>query len=325
MSDKREITKKIGLFGCIATGIGAIIGSGVFGALPEAINSIGVAVIPAYLAATIYIICNMFPNVYASSVIPTTGSFFLFSTKLIHPFCGLWMTLQGMLQPALIATFAVLFADYFVLLFPVLAAYKIAVGVVVLIVFGIIAYMGNHTFASVSSVMVVVMLTAIIVYIILGAPYIDTSRLTIGETFRSGVNLTAFSAAVGMLSSTLSGAGSISQIADDMKNPRRDIPLTLILAPAIVCVIYVLMAVVTIGVMPDGALTSLADVGSIYMGSVLLNFFIVGGPICGILTSMVPVVMLSCALIQVSAENRVFPEAVAKRTAMAFRLLFWFL
>ena len=115
---KAEKVKKIGLFGCIANGIGAIIGAGIFGTLPEGINAIGPMVLPALIVAAIYIIANMFPNVYASSVIPTSGSFFLYSTKLMHPFFGLWMTLQGRLQPALIGTFAVMFAEYFVVSSP---------------------------------------------------------------------------------------------------------------------------------------------------------------------------------------------------------------
>lgn len=58
---------------------------------------------------------------------------------------------------------------------------------------------------------------------------------------------------------------------------KRDIPLTLIIAPAVVCVIYILMGVVTLGNMPDGALTDLATVGQNYLGRGLLTFFIVGG------------------------------------------------
>ena len=86
MSSRENTVRKIGLFGCIANGIGAIIGSGIFGTLPEGINAIGAMVIPALLVAAIYTVANMFPNVYASSVIPTSGSFFLYSTKLLHPF-----------------------------------------------------------------------------------------------------------------------------------------------------------------------------------------------------------------------------------------------
>ena len=161
--------------------------------------------------------------------------------------------------------------------------------------------------------MVLVMLCAIAVYVFIGIPNIDMSQLSLTESLGSGLTLTSFSATVGLFTSTLSGAGSVSQIADDTKNPRRDIPLTLILAPTIVCIIYMLMAVVTLGCMPGAEVANLADVGGRFLGSGLLTFFIVGGPICGILTSIVPVIMLSCALIQVSADHRVFPEIVARR------------
>ena len=55
--------KKIGLLACIATGIGAIIGSGIFGSLPAEINEIGSAVILAFILAAIYTIVKMFPAV----------------------------------------------------------------------------------------------------------------------------------------------------------------------------------------------------------------------------------------------------------------------
>ena len=326
---KQATVKKIGLFGCVANGVGAIVGSGIFGALPEGINSAGAMVIPALIIAAIYTIANMFPNVYASSIIPTSGSFFLYSTKLMHPFFGLWMTLQGILQPALIGTFAVMFAEYFVVLFPSMAGNEILIGVALLVVFGVVAWFGNHTFASLNNIMVVVMLCAIVAYVLFGAPNIDFSRLSLNKAMGSGLTLTSFSATIGLFTSTLSGAGSVSQIADDTKNPRRDIPLTLILAPTIVCVIYMLMAIVTIGCMPGATVANLADVGGQFLGGGLLTFFIVGGPICGIMTSIVPVIMLSCALIQVSADNRVFPEFVAKRNRhgvstviLAFVMLF---
>ena len=46
--------KKIGLLGCIGTGIGAIIGSGIFGSLPTVINDIGTGIVLALLAKIVY-------------------------------------------------------------------------------------------------------------------------------------------------------------------------------------------------------------------------------------------------------------------------------
>lgn len=118
MENKQATAKKIGLIGCIATGIGCIIGSGIFGSLPTVINDIGPGVILALVGAVIYTLAKMIPNVYVSSVIPTSGSFFVAPTKLAHPALGMFMAAQNLLQPVLVSVFAVLFADYFVVLFP---------------------------------------------------------------------------------------------------------------------------------------------------------------------------------------------------------------
>ena len=94
--------KKIGLLGCIGTGIGAIIGSGIFGSLPTVINDIGTGIVLALLATIVYTLAKTIPNVYLSSVAPASGSFFIAPTKLIHPAVGVFMAAQNLLQPVLI-------------------------------------------------------------------------------------------------------------------------------------------------------------------------------------------------------------------------------
>lgn len=126
--ESQSTVKKIGLAGCIATGVGAIIGSGIFGSLPEVINSVGAGAIGALVVAVIYIIATLIPSMFASSVIPATGSFFLYQAKLVHPIAGLFMAIQNLLFPVLVSVFAVLFADYFTALIPALVNFFIVGG-----------------------------------------------------------------------------------------------------------------------------------------------------------------------------------------------------
>ena len=177
--------------------------------------------------------------------------------------------------------------DYFVTLFPALEGQKVLVSVVILVVYAGIAYLGNHTFATVNNIMVVLLLVAMALYIFVGLPNMNPGQLTLGAAFAPGIKITTLGAAIAILSSSLSGGAAVSQIADDVKNPRRNIPLALILSPTLVAVIYILMAVVTLGTMPGGELTTLSEVGSGFLSPALLTVFIVGGPICGVLTSMV--------------------------------------
>lgn len=261
MENKQATAKKIGLIGCIATGIGCIIGSGIFGSPPTVINDIGPGVILALVGAVIYTLAKMIPNVYVSSVIPTSGSFFVAPTKLAHPALGMFMAAQNLLQPVLVSVFAVLFADYFVVLFPALAGQETLVSIAILIVYAILAYLGNHTFASINSIMVGVLLVAMAVYIFVGLPNIVAESLKLTDMFGAGLKVTTLGSAIAVLSSSLSGGASVAQIADDVKNPRRNIPLALILAPTLVALIYILMAIVTIGVVPNAQIATLADVG----------------------------------------------------------------
>ena len=329
MENKQATAKKIGLIGCIATGIGCIIGSGIFGSLPTVINDIGPGVILALVGAVIYTLAKMIPNVYVSSVIPTSGSFFVAPTKLAHPALGMFMAAQNLLQPVLVSVFAVLFADYFVVLFPALAGQETLVSIAILIVYAILAYLGNHTFASINSIMVGVLLVAMAVYIFAGLPNIVAESLKLTDMFGAGLKVTTLGSAIAVLSSSLSGGASVAQIADDVKNPRRNIPLALILAPTLVALIYILMAIVTIGVVPNAQIATLADVGEKFLGKGLLVFFVVGGPLFGVLTSMVPVIMLCCAQIQAASDCELFPAFVGKKNkygiapvGLAFVMLF---
>lgn len=190
------------------------------------------------------------------------------------------MAVQNLLQPVLISVFAVLFSDYFCSIFTGLRGHETAVSVAILIIYGIMAYMGTYLFASINSLIVVVMMIAVAIYIVVGIPHIDASRLSLAAAFGSGVKVSSIGAAVSVFASCLSGGTAVSQIADDVKDPRRDIPLALILAPVIVALIYIFMAVVTLGCMDGSTVTTLADVAKGFMGSGLVVFFVVGGPLC---------------------------------------------
>ena len=329
MSDQKSTAKKLGLLGCVSTGVGAIVGSGIFGSLPTVINDIGPGVILALIGAVIYTLARAVPNMYVSSVVPASGSFFLMPTKLIHPAVGMYMAVQNLFQPVLISVFAVLFSDYLVALFPGLDGHQTLLGVGILVIFAIIAYMGNYVFASFNSIMVGVLMVAIAVYVCVGLPNMNPGQLVLADMFSSGTKLTTLGAGIAVLSSSLSGGTSISQIADDVKNPRRNIPLAILLAPVVVAVIYILMAVVTLGAMPEGQLTTLSEVAKGFLSPALVTFFIVGGPLCGVLTSMVPVIMMTCSQIQAAAETGLFPAVAAKKNkhgispvALVFVMLF---
>lgn len=311
MNEKEK--KKIGLGGAILMGIGCIVGSGIFGTLPTVAAEYGAGVIWALIGAVFVVILRCISSMYTNAAIPSSGSQFLWACKLLHPYGGVYISISTLLMPTMVSLFGVLFSMYFTPLFPSLGLNETVVAVGLLVVFTIVAWFGNKSTVSINNIMVALLLIAIFLYIVLGLPHLDADNVTFGEIVKPGVGLSSLAAAIGVLTSSLSGASSVSQIADDVKNPGKNIPLTLVLCPVIVAVGYILMAIVTIGVVPSAEVESLSQVASHFMSPTLLTFFIVGGPVCGIITSLVPVALACVALIEFSAREKIFPEILAKK------------
>lgn len=313
--------KKIGLAGAILMGIGCIVGSGIFGTLPTVANQYGAGVGWALIGAALVVVLRALATTYISAALPASGSEFLWTSKLVHPLVGAYTSFSALLMPTMVSLFGVLFGMYIQPLFPGLAINGTVAAVVLLVVFSIIAWFGNKTIINTGNVMVVLLLISIGLYIILGIPDIDTDNVTFGEIVRPGVTLSSLAAAIGVLTSSLSGASSVAQVADDVKNPGRTVPIVLIFCPVIVAIVYIFMAVVTIGVIPAAEVTSLSDVASHFMSPALLTFFIVGGPICGIITSLIPVALACVAMVESSAKSKVFPSVLAKKNK--FGVSYW--
>ena len=191
----------------------------------------------------------------SSAALPASGSQFLWAAKLMHPIAGAFVSFSTLLMPTMVSLFGVLFGMYLQPLFPNAEINGTVAAVALLVVFAVVAWFGNKTTINTGNVMVVLLLIAIALYIFLGLPHIDTANVTFGQIVRPGVSISTLAAAVGVLTSSLSGASSVAQVADDVKNPGKTVPLALVLCPTIVAVIYILMAVVTIGVIPAAEVT----------------------------------------------------------------------
>lgn len=304
--------KKIGLFGCLTLGVGCIIGSGIFGSLPEVINQIGAGIVPALIVAALVVIMRVIPGTMSASVVPVSGHYFMHQTKLIHPIMGIVEVGNTILLSSMLALYGVLFAEYFLVLFPSCPLSDLAVGCIFVTIFCGLELLGNKISSDVQNVLVILLAAALVMYSVLGIFSIETSQITFMDIIKPGVSLTSFSAAVGVLTSSMSGGGACMEVADDVRKPRRNVPLAMILSPAIVCVIYVMMAVVTVS-MGTGNLESLADIAGKFMSPSLLIGFIVFGPVMGIVTSFIPFLLMNIANLDFMARERVLPDFFGKR------------
>ena len=284
----------------------------IFGAVPTEINELGSKIVLAMVLATVFEIAVMVPIMYASTVLPTKGGFYVMSSKLIHPWAGISVFLEVMIEPVWLATFAVLFSDYFCQLVPSLSGHELWVSTVLLLIFSILAYRGNYFLASVNSIAVAALIVVIGLYVYMGLTGIDANVINIELALSNGIKLNSMAVAINVFSSCLMGASGLSQIADDIKNPRRNVPLSIIISTLAVSVVYILICIVTLKYVCNNSIHDLAEVASKFMSPFLVKVFIICGPIFGILTSITPTAMSQCSRLHMMAKDRLLPQIFTK-------------
>ena len=304
--------KKIGATTAILMGIGTIIGTGIFGTLPVEVNSIRSGVILALIGAIIFVIFKSVSAMYVSSVISCNSIKYVSTTKLIHPVIGYVNFIAGFNMPIMAAMYGILFADYFLILFPDCPLSATAISVLLVLFYGVICWLGVKTASNINNAFVVLLIITIFLFVFAGVPQMDWSVINFQDAVSAGMSLTTLGASIGVFHTALNGAADLATISDEVKHPTRTIPMVIILCPCLVAVLYMLMAIVTLGHLPAGELTNLSQVADQILSPGLAILFVVGGPIAGIVTSLMPVMLQPIAIIEMGAQTKVLPQWFAK-------------
>lgn len=301
-----EETRKIGLFSCICIAIGIIVGAGIFGALPVAVEMTGKGIALAFLLATITIVLRYYPTIITGAAIPASFGYYMHTTRLAGPYLGFTQVIASFSNIFVQAILATVFAMYFAALVPIDTR---IIAVAVLLIFGAITCVGIRASGVVQNFMVLLLFSALFTYIIGGFPHIKPANLTFSEIFfPPDQSFLAMGAAIGLLSSCLMGGYIVMNFSDEVKNPGRAIPLTFIVSTSITAFVYILLSIVTVGVLPAKEAATLAVVAERFMSPGFRLFFITGGALFAALTTINATFLSGSRTLAVVARDRVIPE-----------------
>ena len=298
--------KKMNLFTLTCMCIGTIIGVGIFGSMPSAANYVGPSLLFVCIVAVIEVLIRYLPSLIPSSSIPASNGFYMYLTKLVNPYVGFLQVIQILFNVFVLSLLATVFGQYFNLLAP---ANETVVAIAVIIIFGFIAYFGLSVGALVQNVMVIVLISALGCYIIFGFTSINPELFTIEKAVSfEGVDFLDFGAALGLMASCLLGGYVGVNYAEQIKNPGKNIIKAFFLSTCIVGFIYVLMSVATTGALPSEEVSSLADCAAAFMPSAFYWFFICGGALFALATTINGSVLGGIVNLKVIARDRVLPD-----------------
>lgn len=238
---QEKLNKELGLFGVYAITTGSTLSSGFFLLPGLAVMLAGSGLTLAYLISGLFLIAPMLSIVELATAMPKAGGTYYFLDRSMGPLVGMiggvgtWLSLVLKTAVALVGMGA-----YLTLVFPGIPARPVAIGFAVF--FGVINLRGAKH-AETAQKILVVFLLAILFWFEFGLFGIEAANLR-GFFSQSPSGLLA---AAGMVYISYGGITKVAGIAEEVKNPERNLPLGLFLGVGTALILYVLGTLVMVG------------------------------------------------------------------------------
>src|SRR5215216_1007698 len=258
-----ELARTISLFQLSLFGIGATIGTGIFivfsSAVPEAGPSVVLSFIFAGVVAGLTAIC------YAelASAVPVSGSSYSYAYATLGEGVAMVVAACLLLEYGVsAAAVAVGWSQYLNELFDNLFGFTIPENlanapeqdgifnlpaVILIVLCTLLLLRGASESARVNAIMVMIKLGVLLLFIVLGVSGWNSDHLS--DFAPAGVN--GITSAAGIIFFSYIGLDAVSTAGEEVKNPRKNLPLAIIFALLIVTSIYILVTVVAVAAQPS--------------------------------------------------------------------------
>jgi len=246
-----ELQRSIGFWGATGIGIGAIIGTGIFVLIGVASGLAGPAVVLSFIIAGCVALLTGLSTAELSSFIHEAGGSYIYTTKAFGRFPGFvvgWMKSFDYIVGA--SAVSVGFAAYFAyfLNIPASEATLVVVGSVWPIILMLLNLKGTKEAAGTNNLLVALKITALVVFIVVCAVTLldrgDFSNYR--PFFPEGVSGVMAGAAV--IFFAFIGFNTIAIMAEEIKDPGRNVPRAILTAFVVCTLIYIGVAAAAVGV-----------------------------------------------------------------------------
>jgi APA family basic amino acid/polyamine antiporter len=244
------LKRTLGLAGLTFYGLGIILGAGIYSVIGVAAGEAGAALWISFVVSGVVSLITALSYAELSTMHPETSAEFAYLRRALPRWpavalvTGLLVALSG---TATSATVAMAFAGYFTSLLeapPVLVAWGVLLGALALNLVGV------QQSAWVNTAFTLVETAGLIVFIVLGA-----TTGAFADVLSAAPTLGVLSGAALVFFSFL-GFENVANLAEEAKEPERDLPRAIFLCLGIATVLYVLVALAATALLPGEELAS---------------------------------------------------------------------
>ena len=302
MSDD-ELAKDLGLVSAMTIGIGTMIGAGIFVLPGVAANAAGPIVVVSFVIGGLIAMVNALSVSELGTAMPKAGGGYVYINKSLGPMFGSIAGMGDWMGLAFASAFYCIgFGQYLAVFIPLpeigflnpiqmgaLLAGAIFVGV---------NYIGAKETGGIQTVIVFILLSILTAFAVAGFFAFDYATL-VGEDGLTPYGNGAILPATALVFVSFLGYAKIATVAEELKNPGRNLPIAIIGSVAIVTVIYAILVTTMLGVIPWPELSQDAPVAQ----AAEVAFPVSVGPIGGVATAAAAVMTVGALLATASSAN----------------------
>jgi len=323
-----ELARTIGLFQLSMFGIGATIGTGIFFVLSEAVPVAGPAVIWSFVMAGA--VAGLTAICYAelASAVPVSGSSYSYAYATLGELPAIGVAACLLLEYGVsAAAVAVGWSQYLNELFDNLFGFMIPdslsqapeqggifnlPAVILIGLCTLLLIRGASESAKVNAVMVMIKIGILLLFIVLGLQGWNSDNLSDFTPF----GLSGITTAAGIIFFSYIGLDAVSTAGEEVKNPRRTMPLAILIALVTVTTLYILVSVVAVAAQPypefDGQEAGLAAILEDVTGSTWPATLLAAGAVISIFSVTLVVLYGQTRILFAMARDGMLPELFHK-------------
>ncbi|TNE90425.1 MAG: APC family permease [Deltaproteobacteria bacterium] len=244
-----ELSRQVGIAGAVLMGLGSIVGTGVFVSLGLGAELAGSALPLALLGAAFLALCNGLSSAQLAAAYPVSGGTYEYAHRTVSPAAGFtagWMYLTA--KSASAATAALGLAGYLLDLLGVdgISATPVAFGAVIAVT--ALVWWGIRRTNQVNAVVVSITLLGLASLALFGVPHaLGAGRAQLLGDVPTASELPDVLHAVALMFVAYTGYGRIATLGEEVVDPKRTIPRSILAALAVVLVLYAAVAVSALG------------------------------------------------------------------------------
>ncbi len=257
-SNPTRLKKELGLFDVYAIATGAMFSSGFFLLPGLAATKGGPAVVLAYLLAGILILPAMLSKAELSTALPRAGGTYYFLDRALGPMFGTIGGLGTFLALTLKTAFALVGIGAYASLYVELPIKPVAIALTV--AFVAINVVGAKESSGLQRALVTVLLVVLAYFMAVGAfdliahQPVELTKQRFSPFLPNG--FAGLLSTIGFVFVSYAGLTKVASVAEEVKNPDRNIPLGMILSLASTSLVYVVGVFIVVAVLDPSVLHS---------------------------------------------------------------------